>query len=173
MTADEDIRIPLSRRRLIEVGLLSWITMLGIDFLVHGGLLEGLYAQASPFLLPPLEAFNKIPIGYLSFLLLTVLLLWLMVRIGTRGWKRGFVFGLQLGLLTWGAVVVGLLSISTAPINLMAGWWLGQSIELAIAGAVAGYGLEAKRMRNLTLGVVGLAAAMFLITILIQNINPA
>jgi hypothetical protein len=145
--------------------------MLGVDFLIHGGLLASLYSQSSPFLLPPLEAFRRIPIGYLSFLLIAVLLLWLMVRIGVAGWRDGLVFGLKLGLLTWGAILLGMLSISTAPTNLMIGWWLGQSIELGIAGAVAGYGLEAERLRNLVLRVIGIVIVLLLITILLQNIR--
>jgi hypothetical protein len=140
-----------STRRILGVGIISWLTMLGVDFLLHGGLLANIYAQESPFLLSQLEAFRKIPIGYLSFLLITALLLWLMLRIGVVGWRRGRVFGLKLGLLAWGAVLLGLISISTAPINLMIGWWIGQSIEPGIAGAVAGYGLEVERLRILCL----------------------
>jgi hypothetical protein len=160
-------------RRIIAVGFLSWLTMLGIDFLIHGGLLANLYSQTSPFLLPPMEAFRKIPIGYLSFLFLAVLLVWLMLRIGIVGWKGGLVFGFQLGLLTWGALLLGLISISTAPTNLMIGWWLGQSVELGIAGAIAGYALSAERLRLLVLGVIGLVIASVLITVVLQNINFA
>ncbi len=170
---DEETRDLANPRRIIAVGFLSWLTMLGIDFLIHGGLLANLYAQTSPFLLPPLEAFRKIPIGYLSFLFLAVLLLWLMLRSGIAGWRGGLVFGLKLGLLTWGALLLGLVSISSAPLNLMIGWWLGQSFELGIAGAVAGYGLAAERLRNLALGVIGLVFLSVLITVILQNISFA
>ena len=170
---DEETRDLANPRRIIAVGFLSWLTMLGVDFLIHGGLLAKLYTQSSPFLLPPLEAFRKVPIGYLSFLILAVLLLWLMLLIGIVGWKGGLVFGLQLGLLAWGALVLGLVSISSAPLNLMIGWWLGQSFELGIAGAVAGYGLAAERLRNLALGVIGLVIASVLITVILQNISFA
>lgn len=145
--------------------------MIGIDFLLHGGLLADLYAQDGAFLLPAAEAFRRIPLGYLSFLIVTVLLIWLMVRIEVAGWEDGFVFGLVLGLLTWGAMTLGLISISTAPTELMIGWWLGQSLELAVAGAVAGYGLKADRLRNLALGVGALVFTLFVITIIIQNIG--
>lgn len=170
---DEETRDLANPRRIIAVGFLSWLTMLGIDFLIHGGLLANLYAQTSPFLLPPLEAFRKIPIGYLSFLFLAVLLLWLMLRSGIAGWRGGLVFGLKLGLLTWGALLLGLVSISSAPLNLMIGWWLGQSFELGIAGAVAGYGLAAERLRNLALGVIGLVIVSVVITVILQNISLA
>jgi len=168
---DAQTESPDRPRRIIAVGFLSWLTMLGVDFLIHGGLLASLYAQTSPFLLPPLDAFRKIPIGYLSFLFLAVLLLWLMLRIGISGWREGLLFGLKLGLLTWGALLLGLISISTAPANLMIGWWVGQSVELGIAGAVAGYGLRAERLRFLVLGVIGVVIVSVLITVILQNIS--
>ena len=52
-----------SPRRLVFIGLLSWLSMLGVDFTLLGGLLAELYAQPSPFLLPPLDAFRRIPLG--------------------------------------------------------------------------------------------------------------
>lgn len=55
--------------RLALITLLSWLSMLGFDFFLNAGLLARLYLEPSPFLLPPAEAFRRIPIGYLSFLL--------------------------------------------------------------------------------------------------------
>ena len=65
---------PIATRRLVHITLLSWLAMLGIDFFVHGGLLATLYLQPSPFLLPPEQAFRRIPLAYVSFLLLAILL---------------------------------------------------------------------------------------------------
>ena len=96
-----------SSRRLVTLGLLSWLSMLGVDFFLHGGLLAKLYIQPSPFLLPPQDAFRRIPLGYLSALLLTALLLWLMLRLGLAGWRPEFSFGLQLGVLIGGAGMLG------------------------------------------------------------------
>ena len=42
------------------------------------------------------------------------------------------VLGLQVGAFAWGALVLGLLSISTASIGLLAGWFIGQTIEAGI-----------------------------------------
>jgi hypothetical protein len=50
------------------IGLLSWLAMLGVDFFFHGGLLATLYQQPSPFLLPPSDAFRRIPLGHLAAL---------------------------------------------------------------------------------------------------------
>lgn len=66
--SQEMLEVPL--RRLGVIGLLSWLSMLGADFFLHGGLLASLYIQPSPFLLPPWDSFKRIPLGYLSALLL-------------------------------------------------------------------------------------------------------
>jgi hypothetical protein len=106
--------IHFSRKQLLFITLLSWLAMVGFDFLLHAGLLASLYLRASPFLLPPLRAFQLIPVGYLSFLLLVILLIWLMERQSITGWRHGFVFGLKVGVLSCGAFVLGLWSISSA-----------------------------------------------------------
>jgi hypothetical protein len=116
----------------------AWILSLGIDVFLHGGLLARLYVEPSPFLLPAEEAFRRIPLGYLTFLLLTVVLFWLLRRLGIRGFTAGFRLGALAGAVVWGALVLGLYSISTARPSLLLGWWIGQSVELAFAGGVLG-----------------------------------
>jgi hypothetical protein len=152
---------------------LAWLAMLGVDFFLHGGLLARLYLRESPFLLPPQEAFRRIPVGYLAFALLAVLLLWLMRRLEARTARAGFALGLQLGLLAWGALVLGLASITTADLDLLAGWWIGQSLELGIAGAVAGYGLAQQNIRRLAVLVIGMVLLLAIATILMQSLGLA
>lgn len=55
--------------------------MIGVDFFLHAGLLAPLYDWDSPFLLRPDEAFTRIPIGYLGFLVLAIGLAWLLTRL--------------------------------------------------------------------------------------------
>jgi tryptophan-rich sensory protein len=159
--------------RLVSIGLLSWLSMLGVDFFLHGGLLAGLYVRTSPFLLPPEDAFRLIPVGYFAFLLLASLLLWLILRLQISGWKSGLVFGFQLGLMVWGALMLGLASISTADLDLLTGWWLGQTVEMGVAGAVAGHGLRAERLGRTTLSVIGLVIFLMIVTIVMQNVGLA
>jgi hypothetical protein len=155
-----------SRRYLLQLISIAWLAMLGFDFLLHAGLLAGLYLQPSPFLLPPLTAFRLIPLGYLSFLLLAVLMTWLMIRLKLTGWRGGVVFGLELGGLTWGAFILGLLSISTASFALLMGWFIGQALEMALAGAVIGSGLAGMRLRRL-LGIVVVGVLLSVITVIV------
>ncbi len=62
----------------------AWVLSVGFDLFLHAGLLARLYLEPSPFLLPPQEAFRRIPFGYLAFLGLTLALYWLLRRLGVR-----------------------------------------------------------------------------------------
>lgn len=151
----------------------AWVLSLGFDVFLHGGLLARLYAEPSPFLLAPEEAFRRIPLGYLTFLGLTAALYWLLRRLGVRGAAVGFRYGAVAGAVVWGALVVGLYSISTAQLGLLAGWWVGQTVELGLAGAVLGAaanGVSLKRIWMLVVAAVVLFAAA---TIAMQSLGLA
>ena len=121
--------------------------------------------------MPPLDAFRLIPVGYLSFLLLAVMLLWLMVRLGTAGWRAGLIFGLELGGLTWGALALGLLSISTANVSLLVGWFAGQTLELALAGAIAGSALAGAKLSQLSVKVLAFVVVAVITAIALQSLG--
>ncbi len=158
-------------RTHIKLVLLSWFSMIGFDFFLHAGLLSSLYSKPSPFLLPPDRAFALIPLGYLSFLIFAILLIWLMQRLDLKGWKEGAVFSLKIGALTWGAFSLGLLSISTVPPLLLFGWFMGQAIELGIAGGVIGYGMRQSKLGRLFLAVVIFVVISIALSIALQNIS--
>jgi hypothetical protein len=145
-----------------NVLLAAWLAMLG-----------RLYVEDSLFLLAPEDAFRLIPLGYLAFLLIAVLLVWLLVRLGIEGWRDGLVFGLKVGALVWGASTLGLLSVSTADPALMLGWFVGQTIEVGIAGMVAGAALATERRGRLLAYVIAFVLLAFVITIILQNIGIA
>ena len=144
--------------------------MIGFDFFLHAGILAPLYAKKSTFLLPPERAFALIPIGYISFLGLATLLTWLMVKLNIQEWRKGALFGFQLGFLAWGSLILGLYSISTASPVLLWAWFLGQTVELGIAGAVAGYGLAERKLRRLFWMVFIFAILAIVAGIIWQNV---
>ena len=160
--------IALGPRSISTVALLSWLSMLGFDFLIHAGLLARLYVDPSPFLLPPETAFRLIPLGYLSFLMLALLLTWLMAKQGVRGRRDGLIYGLKLGGLIWGSLVLGLASITTAENALLLGWFLGQTAELGIAGAVIGSSLSGVSHRRLLTRVIVFVVLSVFLTIVLQ-----
>lgn len=151
----------------------AWVLSLGFDFFLHAGLLAKLYVAPSPFLLQAEVAFRRIPLGYLSFLVLTLGLYWLFHRLGIRGVASGLRHGAIVGAVVWGALAIGLYSISTATLPLLAGWWIGQAIELGLAGAVLGAaaaGVPLKRIWTLVaLAVFGCIA----VTAVLQNLGLA
>ncbi len=154
-----------------RIALISWFSMLGFDLFLHGGLLAGLYAQPHPFLLSPERSFAFIPLGYLSFLMLAVLLVWLMIRSNVQGWRQGMFFSLRVGVLAWGAFSLGLLSISTVPLSLLLGWFVGQTVELGLAGAVAGIGLNSSKLSRLFFFFFGFVIVMMILTVVLQNVG--
>jgi len=147
--------------------------MLGTDLLLHAGFLARQYARPSPFLLDPSTAFSLIPVGYLSFFILAVLLTRLAVRLRVQTWRRGLLLGAELGASIWGALALGLASISTASWGLLAGWFVGQTVELGLAGCVVGAALNGVRPRKLWGIALGWCVVAFVITVLMQNLGWA
>lgn len=151
----------------------AWVLSLGFDVFLHGGLLARLYAEPSPFILAPEEAFRRIPLGYLTFLGLTAALYWLLRRLGVRGVAAGFRYGAVAGGVVWGALVVGLYSISTAQPALLAGWWVGQTVELGLAGAVLGAAGKGGSLKRIWLVVVVAVVLFAAATIALQSLGLA
>lgn len=161
---------PDTRKRYVALIALAWLIMIGFDFLLHAGLLASVYREPHPFLLPMEQAFRLIPVGYVSFLLLAVLLMWLMHRLDVRTGMDGFRLGLTIGVLAWGSFCLGLYSISPAPPVLLMGWFVGQSIEMGLGGLVIGTGRSRDRIGGLT-GLVVLAILLLLVLgVVLQNL---
>ena len=154
----------------IKLTLLAWLSMIGFDFFLHAGVLAPLYAKDSAFLLPPERAFALIPVGYLSFLGLAILLIWLMTKLRLQGWQKGIIFGMRLGFIAWGSLVLGLYSISTASPTLLLGWFLGQMVELGFGGAVAGHGFAERKLGGLFLKVFIFVMVAIMAGIVWQNV---
>ena len=163
----------LSIKRLIGVTLLAWVGVLGFDLFLHGAILSSFYTGESSFLLQPLEAFRRIPWGYLSFLIITIFLAWLIAKIEIRGWRQGIVIGGFIGGVIWTSLAVGMYSISTASPILLLGWLIGQTLEMAYAGAVIGQGLYLESTRKLTITVLLLTLGFIVLTFILQSIGLA
>ncbi|MBZ5641059.1 MAG: hypothetical protein LAO51_20150 [Acidobacteriia bacterium] len=159
--------------RVLGVVGAAWVLSLGFDLLLHAGVLAKLYVEPSPFLLQPEEAFHRIPLGYLAFLVLTFGLYWLLRRLGTRGAAPGFRLGGIAGWVVWGALTVGLYSISTAGWPLLLGWWLGQSIELGLAGAVLGSAAAGASLKRIWVVVAFAVVGCIAVTVVLQTLGLA
>jgi len=140
---------------------------------LHAGLLARLYAEPSPFLLEPQEAFRRIPLGYLAFLILTLALYWLLYRLGVSGARKGLLYGVAVGTVVWGALAVGLYSISTAPLPLLVGWWLGQALELGLSGAVLAAAAAGVPLGRIWGAVLIAAVVLVAGTVVLQSLGLA
>ena len=159
--------------RMILSIIAAWMLSLGFDVFLHGGLLARLYVEPSPFLLGPEEAFRRIPLGYLAFLVLTLTLYWLLRRLGVRGAIAGLRHGTAAGAVVWGAFAVGLYSISTVTLPLLAGWWIGQTVELGLSGAVLGAAANGVPLKRIWAMVAGVVIACVAGTIALQSLGLA
>ena len=151
----------------------AWLLSLGFDFFLHGGLLARLYVEPSPFLLGPEDAFRRIPLGYLAFLILTLALYWLLRRLRVSGLAAGFRHGIGAGMVVWGALAIGLYSISTARWEILAAWWIGQTAELGLAGAVLGAAASGVPLKRIWAVVGGAVLVFFMATAVLQSFGLA
>jgi hypothetical protein len=66
-----------------------------------------------------------------------------------------------------------LASISTAPLGLLVGWFVGQVLEIAIAGGVIGSALAGRGIKSLTVRVALLFIGALLLTLGLQALGLA
>jgi hypothetical protein len=162
-----------SGKKSLQLTLLGWISMIGVDFLLHGGLLASIYIQKSPFLLSPIESFRRIPLGFLALLVSSGFLVWILSQSEVKSWQKGLRVGAFIGALVGASLALGLYSISTATIQIMVAWFAGQVFEMGVAGAVIGQGFAKDHMRGLTLTVVIGVILLFIVVIIMQSVGLA
>lgn len=158
------------RRRLLALLALAWVAFLAVDLFFHAGVLSQWYERGSPGLLSLDEAFARIPLGYLSFLIEVAFFLWLAVRLRVRGFVRGMGLGIVIGLVFGVDRLVGMTSITTLEPALLAWWAAAQTVEMATVGAIVGCGLERERLGRLTLAVLLLVVLAVVVTVVMQNV---
>lgn len=153
--------------------LISWIAILGFDFLLHAGLLAKMYTRPNPALLNAELAFYRILFGYLSFLVFVVVIYWIFSWIGINEWKRGFWFGIKFGALLGVASTLGLYSILTVDLDMLIGWGLGQMIEFGIVGAIIGGANSGISLKRILVGVIIFVVIAVILTIILQTVGLA
>jgi hypothetical protein len=143
----------LTLRRRLGVAAVVWFAMLGLDLVVNAALFAWMYQHAGPFMLAPTEAFRRIPLGYLGFLVLAVGIVELTYRLRVIRLVDGLSIGLLIGAVLAATWSLGLYSVATLSAEValaFAGiWW----ILVVVGTGVAAAGIGRTSLRGLALGV--------------------
>jgi hypothetical protein len=139
--------------RRFRVALVVWLAMLGLDFLLNGAVFAGMYQGDGAFILAPAEAFRRIPLGYLAFLILAIGIVEIAYRLRVVRIADGIRLGLLIGGVFGAIWGLSLYSIATLGAQLALAFaviWL----SLAVLGsAVGAAGLAGTSLRGLVLRV--------------------
>jgi hypothetical protein len=165
----------INKTRFIITSILAWLLLLMLDFLAHATLLSHFWAQDYPAQKSKEELFRLIPLGYLSFLILTLLVGWIYVRFyGERGnAKKG---------LSFGAVFGGLFALMTflgwyAALNLPALFILLISIvyfvEIVAVGFTYGYLIHPESIKKRVWVLISIIIFGLVLSVVLQNVMPS
>jgi hypothetical protein len=165
----------VNKTRFILASVMAWLFFLMLDFMAHATLLSRFWAKEYPALKSKEELFRLIPLGYLSFLILTLLIGWIYIRFVKDGGntKKGFSFGAAFGGLY---AVVTFLSWYSA-LNLPALFVLLISfvyfVEIVAVGFTFGFLLPPESVKKRVWALAGIIFFGFVLSIIIQNIVPS
>jgi hypothetical protein len=160
------------KRKVVAV-LMAWLLFIGVDFLFHASLLESFWKEDIPALKTLEDLALLIPFGYISFLLLTLLIFFVYVRIFKTKpkLKESFVFGIIFGLLFSLSNLFGLYSYISLPLNHLILFNMVYFIEIVVVVLMIHYILfSEKRKRVIWLGILYFVLLLIL-GIVIQNIK--
>jgi hypothetical protein len=164
---------PLSIQRLIIITLLSWLSQIIFDFFQNAGLFAKLWIESRSALLPPEQLFERIPLGYLSFLITSSMFVWLMVRLGISGSKQGALFGLKIGAFLSCSYVLGTASAFPIKPALLIAILFGSAAQSCIAAGVIGSGLSGAHLGRLSLKLIAFLILVFIAYFLLQSLGLA
>ena len=135
---------------------MAWFAAIAIDFLLNAGVFASVFVSESSFLLPPAQAFLRIPAGYASLFFLILVLAGLI----HRGEEARAFDGMRIGLLYGGAtslgLVLGLWSRTAASPSFLAVWSIDLILEMSAAGSVIAS--SRSRVSRRTVAVVAVVA---------------
>ena len=124
-------------RKIVIGGVLVFIAWAVLDFLIHGVILGGTYAEQSGLWRPRAEM--KIGVMYLAVLIaaLSFAALWgwfVSDRTPAGGAKFGLVWGLGVGV----SMGYGSYAVMPIPYHMALVWFLGTLVEAVVAGLIVG-----------------------------------
>jgi hypothetical protein len=129
-------------KKILNASIVVFVLCVIMDYVLHGILLKGLYAETAS-LWRPAEAIGKLTwIFWVVDAAIAFLLVWLFAK----GWEagkpwlgQGVRFGLVLGLLFSLPMGFSMYAIMPIPLMLALGWFVGSLVEFLIASIAAAW----------------------------------
>lgn len=163
----------MNKRKFIRSTFLAWIIFIGIDFLMHASILEKLWAEEIESIKSSLDLAILIPVGYLSFLLLTLLVGFVYIRLyPTKPEQKAVIrFSLLFGGLYALSNLLGMYSFVNIPVGHLMLFNLVYFIEIVAVVFVYynTYYREKTKKQNLLYMIYFLALVM--VGVIIQNLS--
>jgi hypothetical protein len=159
------------KRNLIGI-LMAWILFIGMDFLFHASIFVSLWKEDIAIFKSTKDLTILIPVGYLSFLFLSVLIGSLFFRIFKTkpAIKEVFKFGLIFGLLFSLSNLLGLFSYIDIPLKLLLLFNLASFIEITVVVLSLYFTLFAVNLKRVIWYTILCFILLLIIGIVIQNV---
>jgi hypothetical protein len=165
----------VNKKRFILASVMAWLFFLMLDFMAHATLLNRFWAQEYPALKSKEELFRLIPFGYLSFLILTLLIGWIYIRFVKDGGtaKKGLTFGAAFGGLYALVTFLTWYSALNLPILFVLLISFVYFVEIVAVGFTFGFLLPPVSVKKRVWALAGIIFFGFVLSIIIQNIIPS
>jgi hypothetical protein len=146
-----------------------------LDFLAHATLLSHFWAQDYPALKSREELFQLIPLGYLSFLILTLLVGWVYVRFYRESGnaKKGLSFGAVFGGLLALATFLGWYSALNLPALFILLISVVYFVELTAVGFTFGYLIHPESVKKRVWLLISIIIFGLVLSVILQNVMPS
>jgi len=162
----------INNRRFWSTAIIAWLIFIGIDFFFHASLLESLWKEEIESIKPEMDLFILIPIGYFSFLLLTLLVGYSFTKIFQTKPNKNKVIGFSLifGLLYSVSNLLGVYSYVNIPLKHLIIMNAIYFIEISAVVFIFYKATYRKKLNRLLWNSILTFFALVIIGIIIQNI---
>jgi len=162
----------MNKKRTIKTTIFSWLVFVGIDFFFHAGVIKSLWQEKVSAFLPDPELFKRIPFGYSSFLLLTILIGYVYNKIfkAEPEKKKVFKFAVIIASLFSVSNFLAFYSFLQIPIKQLVVFNLVYFIEILCVIGSYSIGMTTGKFRRFAIIAVLLFIVLIIAGIMIQNL---
>ncbi|HEV2226316.1 MAG TPA: hypothetical protein VGR56_05865 [Nitrososphaerales archaeon] len=156
-------------QNFLKAVILAWISSTAIDFFLNGGVFTSYFRSGDSFIVSPSDAFVRIPLGYISLLLLVLVLAYFIDKGSVSTINGGMKMSLIYALVVASSSVLGLWSITVVPAAFLLIWFVDQVLELTVAGTVLSM-VKVSPSKHIARYVAIVAMALFTGGVALQNL---